>query len=238
MKINPDHLPWRRRRAAQKATAEPKALPRWWPVWLPAWPLRFGRAGIAIGLACMFAGWLVMETVSGVVFQPPLGDRLCRWQPLTGGCSALGIGNLPTPEQLRDFAAAQGVGTRQALNAFRDKHKDSPLDAEALRALARCREVMVPVPVTERHDLMATQPLTSASQARAGAEAQAALAAERLCRRYESGEAFRFIRAQAERSSLDCVSSGGQQMCTWIGEAVCDLEEFRPVERCESAAVE
>lgn len=208
-----DPMPWKRRRAARVARP-PRPLPRWWPNWLPAWPLRFGRLGVGVGLVGVVAGWLLMETISGVVFEPPLGQRLCRWGPVTGFCSALGLGNLPTEEQKRDLATAQAVGTRQALNAFRDKHKDSPLDSEAERALARCHDVMVAVRVTQRHDLLVTQPLAAASQAEAGAETLANRAAERLCRGYEASNAFRMIGSQAERRSLDCVSLDSRRICT------------------------
>lgn len=183
--------------------------------------------------------WLALVLLGGAIqgffFQPPLQDRLCRWGPLMSPCAAIGLGNLPTEEQQRDFAAAQAIGKPEALNAFRDKHKDSPLDAEALRALARCRDVLQPTPVTFRHEMERTLPLTPAGDVEAAAEAEAQAGAEKLCRPYVDSDAFRPVRVRAERRALDCQTLGGRRACVWRGQAVCDLEEMKPVKRCDPA---
>ena len=188
-----------------------------WRRWLQA---------AAVWLILLFLGGLLQ----GFFLEPPLQERLCRWSPVTSTCQTLGLGRLPTEAMKRDFATAQAAQTRAALNRFRDIHKDSPLDAEALRALERCRPVAVPVSETIRHPMLVTQPLT-AGDAEALAEEGARRLAAGLCGNL-NGTTTRLVGVRIERAALECEGLGNRRLCTWKGAAACDIEEQRTVERC------
>lgn len=207
--------PWQRRRVAPVPKPTSK-LGRWM------------RAG-AIWLVLLFVGGVLQ----GFFLEPPLQQRLCRLDQLTSLCLRVGWGDLPTDAMRRDFASAQARGTRVALNAFRDKYPNGPMDPDAERALARCRPAetwiardMPAIPIRVTHPL--------APDAAAATNALAAEQAALACQGYGGGE-YRLVAARADGAITSCRSAGGRQTCGWRGVAVCSVEQKAVVERCPPA---
>jgi hypothetical protein len=159
-------------------------------------------------------------------------ERLCRTsvlQPrLSDACGVLGLGHRPQKAEriaweLRvpgSCAALRSHLERFPAGAYREV-------AGAMLSARRVRQTEVWTPTRRRLALFAgsdgASPTNSGAQAAALAKGRAS--AERLCKGFAATTSFRFTSITLIAESWRCSSMKQVVVCSFDGEAVCDLEE-------------
>ena len=167
-----------------------------------------------------------------------LQDHMCGgpwFQPyISDACGALGLGGRPAKEE-RIAWARREPGSCAGLRLHIERFPRGAYRAEATSLLAarRLAQSDVWTPMTRRLALFQPQEYPASSsevKAKAAALASAQGRAERLCRGFAATMSFRLRSAAPEAEKWTCGPEVAGIVCTFEGEAVCELDERGVVE--------
>jgi TIR domain len=169
--------------------------------------------------------WRLQDHICGAsLFQPYISDA----------CGALGLGDRPAREE-RIAWAKREPGSCAALRLHIERFPKGAYRAEATSLLAARRPTQSEVwtPVTRRLALFQPQEYPASSseaKARSAALDRAQDRAERLCKGFAATASFRLRSAAPEAERWNCDPGAPGVVCTFEGEAVCELDERGVVE--------
>ena len=182
--------------------------------------------GSGLGLAATILGF--GTDVMGL--QKPL----CKVPGVHSLCASWGLGGIPTKEE-ETIWAQRKPGDCEGLRAYLTRFPKGAFAEEADRMI----QAAVPgeeeswIPQEQRLQLFvrsAFTPLPSEKAARADAVARAEGEAALACKGFKTG-AFHLISATAEPQSWHCSARGSGSACSFEGEAVCQVEVRRVIQR-------
>jgi hypothetical protein len=176
-------------------------------------------------------GWVGMQVVAGLIFEPPLSVRACNVPIFAGMCKARGWGGQINPALQAQIDAA---ATPKQLEEIRRLFPDGRTDAAIDRALRTCRRQIVWLPETipePAERVIADLPLVPSRDAEAAALAAAQHRAAMSCSSFRGG-AFRLRAAHANGHVENCIQVGSRRTCGWRGVYVCEVLMSEEAERC------
>ena len=163
--------------------------------------------------------------------------RFCTIPGLQPGfsdaCGALRLGARPTREE-RLAWAARPAGSCQALRDHIARFPEGAYRREAADLLTARRVTTQDTWRASTRSLSLFQPAQGAANepdARARALAAAQTQADNLCRGFAATTAFRFRAATPQPTTWSCQPGAGGVLCSFEGEAACQLDEKATVER-------
>jgi hypothetical protein len=152
---------------------------------------------------------------------------LCRIPGVHAACVSMGLGGLPTKEE-EALWRARRAGDCVVLRAYLDRFPKGAFAEEAERRIQAATTVEHESWTPETHRLPLTvrptfDPLASEAAARADALKRGATEASQTCEGFKTGS-YRLASARAEVRSWRCSPRGSGAVCSFDGQAVCQVE--------------